>query len=67
VSEEHQKLFAQHIADRLGFDIILQHMQVNHEIASTIFSYLSGMDLFGIPKGGKRNVLNPFGLSSSSV
>jgi hypothetical protein len=55
VGEEHRNLFAKHIADRLGFHIILQHRRVNHEIASTIFSYLSGLDAFGIPKGGERN------------
>ena len=64
VSRKHQKLFAQRVACRLGFKIILQHMQVNHELASTIVSYLSGIDVFGIPKGGKGNALNPIGLPS---
>ena len=55
VGEEHGKIYAKHVADRLGGHIILQHTQVTHEIASTIFSYLSGLDAFGIPKGGEQD------------
>jgi hypothetical protein len=41
VSKNHQKLFAQRIAGRLGFKIMLQHKHVSLEVALNIFFYLS--------------------------
>jgi hypothetical protein len=45
----------------LGFDIILQHMLVNHEIALIIFSYLSGDDVVAFRRFPQGHVFNCVG------
>jgi hypothetical protein len=50
-----KKLFAQRIAGRLGFKIILQHKHVSLEVALNIIFYLSSDDVVGFPNGGKGN------------
>ena len=58
VAKKHQKLFAQHIADRLGCKIILQHMHVCYEVGLNIFSYLSGDDVVAFRRFPQALVFN---------